>query len=741
MVKKVPPKKGPPKIPPHSPSAPLLTTPSSQTSHSSSLPTPNTSELSMPPSTPAPAPPSENKANQRTKIANEILSTEKYYVECLQTMTQDYMTPLQQSLKNKDKDVTYTENDMKVLFPVNLSMIIPINCELQKNLEEKMSNWDENQTSIGEVFIKVAPFFKMYLDYSNNYGNAMDLFKKLSKDDKFTSKLQSLKENARIKLSLDHLLIMPVQRIPRYILLLTEIVKCTPDTHPDKQVLTKAISMMEGVANHINESMKKIDKYYQAANYPELVLPHRNLLWEGIIENKSEKLKGDFKFILFNDLLVHIPKGAPKFSKAHTLPENQVKIQIVWSGQIITLPSGECLAEFTIPKRTYQISYNTPEEKAFFANLKEAISKVYGDNPPSERRSEHDFGDCIYNGEWKDGFMHGEGEMIYKDICKYTGQWEYNQKSGFGTMVWNTGHSYTGQWKHNLMNGEGEYRWSNGDVYKGTMCDGKKSGKGTLTYGSGGVYTGDWLNDRPSGTGTFTSDQATYIGEWQDGLFHGEGEYDDKLGNKFYKGSWVKGLKEGNGYFKIGENEYTYNGEWKAGKKHGYGTLQIVVNEVVEMYQGYWVNDKKDGQGVYNYFDGSLYEGTWKDDMKHGHGKFTFYENDVAGRKLYEGEFSYDKMCGKGTLYFKNGEKYVGHFKDNQFHGTGRYELNNVIHLEGKWNVGTLEGKGNFLQNIPHKKKPSTKSGSYESGSFFYSSTKFEIPIASGNSIINLPQM
>src|SRR5690606_7514890 len=134
--------------------------------------------------------------------------------------------------------------------------------------------------------------------------------------------------------------------------------------------------------NHINESMKKIDKYYQAANYPELVLPHRNLIYEIMIENKSEKLKGDFKFVLFNDLLVHIPKGAPKFSKAHTLPENQVNIQLVWIGQIITLQSGECLAEFTIPKRTYQISYNAPEEKNFFSLLKDAVSKAVGDNHP-----------------------------------------------------------------------------------------------------------------------------------------------------------------------------------------------------------------------------------------------------------------------------------------------------------------------------------------------------------------------
>lgn len=38
------------------------------------------------------------------------------------------------------------------------------------------------------------------------------------------------------------------------------------------------------------------------------------------------------------------------------------------------------------------------------------------------------------------------------------------------------------------------------------------------------------------------------------------------------------------------------------------------------MYDGYWKNNKAEGFGKYNHFDGSGYEGYWKLDKQHGEG-------------------------------------------------------------------------------------------------------------------------
>jgi len=45
---------------------------------------------------------------------------------------------------------------------------------------------------------------------------------------------------------------------------------------------------------------------------------------------------------------------------------------------------------------------------------------------------------------------------------------------------------------------------------------------------------------------------------------------------------------------------------WKDGKK----------------YEGYFVNDKREGQGKFTWKDGRIYDGMWKDGKQHGRGKF-----------------------------------------------------------------------------------------------------------------------
>ena len=48
------------------------------------------------------------------------------------------------------------------------------------------------------------------------------------------------------------LLITPIQRPPRYKLLLTELLKLTPEDHPDREDLQKALLAVEKVRNRIN---------------------------------------------------------------------------------------------------------------------------------------------------------------------------------------------------------------------------------------------------------------------------------------------------------------------------------------------------------------------------------------------------------------------------------------------------------------------------------------------------------
>jgi hypothetical protein len=56
---------------------------------------------------------------------------------------------------------------------------------------------------------------------------------------------------------LDSLLIRPIQRIPRYNLLLNELLKATPQNHPDYPMLEDAKIMMKEISKHVNLSLHK----------------------------------------------------------------------------------------------------------------------------------------------------------------------------------------------------------------------------------------------------------------------------------------------------------------------------------------------------------------------------------------------------------------------------------------------------------------------------------------------------
>ena len=59
----------------------------------------------------------------------------------------------------------------------------------------------------------------------------------------------------------------------------------------------------------------------------------------------------------------------------------------------------------------------------------------------------------------------------------------------------------------------------------------------------------------------------------------------------------------------------------------------------------------------------------------------------------YIGIFKKNKQTGAGTLYWKNGKKYVGQFLDDHFHGEGTvFSPSGEIVMKGKFENGAFKG-------------------------------------------------
>ena len=115
--------------------------------------------------------------------------------------------------------------------------------------------------------------------------------------------------------------------------------------------------------------------------------------------------------------------------------------------------------------------------------------------------------------------------------------------------------------------------------------------------------------------------------------------------------------------------------------------------------------------GAINFDNGDKYIGEFKDDKYHGQGTFSF----VNGNK-YVGEFKDGNYHGQGTYTFGNqsqwaGDKYVGEWKADNYHGQGTYtfadgEQQIGYYLKGKYipytcgEMGLVKGSSEFGQCV-----------------------------------------
>eukprot|EP01002_Notosolenus_urceolatus_P000940 NODE_123_length_2720_cov_78.351554_g99_i0.p1 GENE.NODE_123_length_2720_cov_78.351554_g99_i0~~NODE_123_length_2720_cov_78.351554_g99_i0.p1 ORF type:complete len:892 (+),score=220.92 NODE_123_length_2720_cov_78.351554_g99_i0:171-2678(+) len=228
----------------------------------------------------------------------------------------------------------------------------------------------------------------------------------------------------------------------------------------------------------------------------------------------------------------------------------------------------------------------------------------------------------VYDGDWHQGMMHGQGTYTYAETGDvYKGQWHAHNKHGFGMFFYK----------------------SSQKIYKGMFCNGVKHGRGVLTEDGGGKYEGTFQNGVLSGQGKYTAPNGdTYTGEFAAGQYEGYG---------------VRVLHNGD----------RYEGSWLQGREHGKGTYTFKDGSA---YVGSFANGVREGYGEYSSaLDNSRYEGQWKNNLMHGDGKLT-YPDDATGQPhagaLLLCQWKNNKIHGKGILTYRNGQRFQVEYSSDQ---------------------------------------------------------------------------
>uniref|UniRef100_A0A672PX55 FYVE, RhoGEF and PH domain-containing protein 4-like n=1 Tax=Sinocyclocheilus grahami TaxID=75366 RepID=A0A672PX55_SINGR len=259
----------------------------------------------------------ETNEQKLFKIANELLQTEKAYVARLNLLDKVFYAKL---IEEARKD-TFTMDVVKNIFS-NISSIHTFHSQfLLPDLEKRMGEWTSTPR-IGDILQKLTPFLKMYAEYVRNFDHAMDLLKQWTdRSPPFKAIILEIQsQEACGSLSLQHHMLEPVQRVPRYEMLLKDYLKKLPQDHIDRRDAEKSLEIIAMAATHSNtairktENLKKLLEIYEMLGEEEdIVNPSNELIKEGHILKLAARNTSamDRYLYLFNNMLLYC---VPKFS-------------------------------------------------------------------------------------------------------------------------------------------------------------------------------------------------------------------------------------------------------------------------------------------------------------------------------------------------------------------------------------------------------------------------------------------
>ena len=221
----------------------------------------------------------EKIAARRLKILAEIESTESSYVSSLRTLMKVYVEPLRM-VQNAPRGVIFTAAELDAIF-LNVQMIAKVNEEFLEELHQ--------EPDVAKTFAQFAKKFSgVYKRYVNDYETAEKLLIKIGKS---TAKsdadkhryLTNAKSHPDAKsLDLRSFLIQPVQRVPRYEMLLKDLIAHTEVDHPDHAPLQEALERISAVAKLTNQFKGEGDDYN-----------HLRSVFDRFTDSDAEKLKAD----------------------------------------------------------------------------------------------------------------------------------------------------------------------------------------------------------------------------------------------------------------------------------------------------------------------------------------------------------------------------------------------------------------------------------------------------------------
>ncbi|XP_050080473.1 putative protein tag-52 [Anopheles maculipalpis] len=310
----------------------------------------------------------DKRQQLRLQAIREIRTSEESYLRQLDLLLEYFVTPLRHN-------GFLTEKVHNQIFG-QLDTIHNLSQELLKKLDENLDN-------VVRAFTALGPFFKLYSVYAFDYRNSLCTLQSLmDKSPTLKRYITNTESRPEVQMKLISLLITPIQRIPRYKLLLQQVLLYTSPSDAAYKPLLESIRLVEQSVSHINavvedyENTQRLITVQNALTNKslKLVKPGRKILKEGFLRKQKTDGSTSKKYcILMSDMFMYcrvvkdvevlLTEGS-SIACSCVFPLKKCKIVQLFRGNFRLTCSGD---------GTIFCSDSEDESHAWYVAIKEAI--------------------------------------------------------------------------------------------------------------------------------------------------------------------------------------------------------------------------------------------------------------------------------------------------------------------------------------------------------------------------------
>lgn len=250
-----------------------------------------------------------SKGTHRMHVIKEIIQTEETYVRLLKGVCESFTEQLFIDAKLDPEIQRRTFKSIAEIRPCHERFLAALN-RIGTGLE----------TSVGKVFMEYLPLFRLTSPHVSNFGKAQKEIRSILMSNKaFANSVKNiLKTVFDDKETIDGLMVSPVQRIPRYPLLLKELLKGTPEIHWDHEDLQIAYTEIQKLVKDLDGKKRDQDQLNFVADLQKQFGNAYRILEsgrKGYLCLENVQINGEFKgsIYLFNDLILCQRRSPQRF--------------------------------------------------------------------------------------------------------------------------------------------------------------------------------------------------------------------------------------------------------------------------------------------------------------------------------------------------------------------------------------------------------------------------------------------